>query len=272
MDYLTINLLVILCHFLLSFDRRVRFSRKWRPLGASIAVVSPVFVVWDAVATRRGDWSFNEDHVSGLTVLGLPLAEVLFFVTVPYACIFIYECLLHYVGDRRLPFDRWPYVVAAIALLVLAVAFADQYYTATVLVFTAAFLYVAAVLYPDILRAGTYWLYIGVSLAPFLLVNYVLTSTPVVLYNDDAIWGLRVTTIPLEDFIYNFSLLSLYLLVYLYLKRRWGTGAGDPHVPLEVGTGRHEAMTPERAVLGSKSQDPNQPRIGFLPTKGKDIY
>ena len=238
MDYLTIILLTFLGPLLLSFDRRVHFYKKWGPLAASIVTIAPVYILWDAVAAHRGDWWFNDDFVSGVTILGLPLAEVLFFLVVPYACIFIYEVLLHYLGDSELPFVRWPYVMAAVVLVLLAALFIDQYYTATVLVFTAAFLYVAAVLYPGILRARAYWQYALVSLAPFLVVNYFLTSIAIVLYNDEAIWGLKVTTIPLEDFIYNFSMLSLYLLVYLHFKRRWGVDEDAEDVPLEVGTGR----------------------------------
>ena len=34
-------------------------------------------------------------------------------------------------------------------------------------------------------------------------------------------WNGRFLTIPLEDFFYNYSLLSLYLLAYLMLKRRF---------------------------------------------------
>ena len=224
--------------FLLSFDRRVRFYKKWRPLAASILIIAPIYIVWDVVATERGDWWFDEDHVSGVTIAGLPLAEVLFFLVVPYACIFIYEVLLHYLGDSQLPFRRWPYVLIVVALLLLAAVFINQHYTATVLVFTAAFFYIAAVLYPDILRARAYWQYAFVSLFPFFLVNYFLTSIAIVHYNDEAIWGIRLTTIPLEDMIYNLSMLSLYLLVYLYFKRRWGVDEGGQDVPLEVGTGR----------------------------------
>ncbi len=244
LDYITINALTVLFPLLFSFDRRVRFFRKWRPLGGSILVVSPVFIAWDAVATARGDWWFNEHFVGGIELAGLPLEEVLFFVTVPYACVFIYECLLYYVGDRPLPFSRWPYLAVAALAVVLAVVYRDQYYTATLLAFCAGYLVLAALWYPDILRSSTYWLYMGVSLLPFFIVNNVLTSTPIVLYSPDAIWGARVTTIPVEDFFYNFALLSLYLLVYLVLKRRWRVDWGNEGAPVEVGTGR--GLGPDR--------------------------
>ena len=224
LDYIAIIFLTFLGPFLLSFDSRVRYFRKWRPLAASILVIAPVYIVWDAVATDRGDWWFSGEHTSGVSILGLPLAEVLFFLVVPYSCIFIYEVLLRYLGDSRVPFHRWAYVLSALALLVLAAAFIDQYYTATVLVFTSAFLLAASLMYPAILQARAYWQYIIVSLVPFFAVNYLLTSTPIVMYSDEAIWGVRISTIPLEDLVYNFSMLSFYLLAYLYFRRTWAAG------------------------------------------------
>ncbi len=251
MDYLTIMFLAFIGPFLLSFDSRVRYFRKWRPLAASILVVAPIYIVWDAVATERGDWSFNEEHISGITILGLPLAEVLFFLVVPYACLFIYEVLLYYLGDQELPFNRWTYVLVAAALLLLAVAFIDQAYTATVLVFTAAFLYIAAVLYPPLLKARAYWQYVVVSLVPFFIVNYLLTSIPIVQYSDGAIWGPRITTIPLEDLIYNFSMLSFYLLIYVYFKRRWRVDEDSEEISVEVATGRGlEESRTDRPING----------------------
>jgi lycopene cyclase domain-containing protein len=44
---------------------------------------------------------------------------------------------------------------------------------------------------------------------------------PLVVYNDAEIWGLRVYTIPLEDFFYSFSLIALTVLFYRPLRRRW---------------------------------------------------
>jgi len=66
-----------------------------------------------------------------------------------------------------------------------------------------------------------YWLYIIISFIPFMIFNYLLTSLIVVYYNPKAIWGIRVTTIPLEDFFYNFSMLSFYLMAYVYFKNKW---------------------------------------------------
>jgi len=50
-------------------------------------------------------------------------------------------------------------------------------------------------------------------------VNYILTSLPVVTYNSEAIWGKRILTIPVEDFLYSYVLLSLCLYVYFLVQK-----------------------------------------------------
>ncbi|HET9916194.1 MAG TPA: lycopene cyclase domain-containing protein, partial [Candidatus Binatia bacterium] len=62
-----------------------------------------------------------------------------------------------------------------------------------------------------------------VCLIPFAIVNTILTALPVVRYSSSAIWGVRLGTIPVEDFFYNYSLLSFYLLSYRLLGRRRAT-------------------------------------------------
>ena len=55
-----------------------------------------LYLVWDYVFTIKNVWSFNEDYILGIKFFELPLEEILFFITVPFACIFIYECLKCY--------------------------------------------------------------------------------------------------------------------------------------------------------------------------------
>ncbi|MBS3946230.1 MAG: lycopene cyclase domain-containing protein [Melioribacter sp.] len=107
--------------------------------------------------------------------------------------------------------------------LIISLVFIDQYYTFTVMLFSAIFL-IMAILYHSkylVLNSSLYWMWILFMNLPFFLVNYILTSLPVVSYSPDAIWGIRITTIPFEDFFYSFSMLSFYLFVYLLIKKKW---------------------------------------------------
>jgi lycopene cyclase domain-containing protein len=172
------------------------------------------------VVTARGEWSFNPRYVSGIRVVNLPLEEILFFITVPYSCLFIYEAL---VATRNKLQFHLPVAAVATAIVILAAGsffYLSQGYTSKALASCALFLLVALRVDRPLLESGRYWIWIGICLIPFVIVNTVLTALPVVQYNPTAIWGPRFITIPLEDFFYNYSLLSFYLLVYRRAKRK----------------------------------------------------
>ncbi len=79
------------------------------------------------------------------------------------------------------------------------------------MLFISLYVVVTLVLAPNLFKEiHTLW-YFLLSLVAFFIVNSVLTGLPVVLYSDEVIWGIRIFTIPLEDFFYNTSMLGFYL-------------------------------------------------------------
>jgi len=220
LTYFLIDLAIILGPLWLTRHPRVAYHRNFPALGSSTVVVSSAYIGWDMVVTHWGEWSFNPRYISGIKVVNLPLEEILFFITVPYACLFIYEVVL--TTSRKdtcsLPIEI---VTAAIVILVASsFAYSNQGYTSKALASCAVFLLIALWLDRPLLESRPYWLWLGICLVPFLIVNSILTALPVVQYNPAAIWGAHFITIPLEDFFYNYSLLSFYLLVYRLVKRK----------------------------------------------------
>ncbi len=61
---------------------------------------------------------------------------------------------------------------------------------------------------------------IGFMAIGFLLCNGVLTAVPVVTYNPSDMLGIRIFTIPIEDFVYGFSLITLTISIYEFINRR----------------------------------------------------
>ncbi len=53
-----------------------------------------------------------------------------------------------------------------------------------------------------------------------LIFNYYLTSRPVVFYNTEVNLNLRILTIPIEDFFYSFSLISIVVMSYEFFTKR----------------------------------------------------
>lgn len=197
----------------LSFDRKVAFYRRWPSLAWAIAAIVASFGLWDAWMASKGIWSFNPAFAGDARLLGLPPGEWLFFVVVPYACVFILACVRAYVPDRRLDLGRAPLFLAA-AAVAAALALSGLGYTSTVLVSVAAALLLGSVLSPETLRSRNFWLAMAVSYLPFAIANGILTGRPVVLYDDAENLGLRIGTIPVEDFAYSFSMLAIAMVIF----------------------------------------------------------
>jgi lycopene cyclase domain-containing protein len=226
-EYLLINIAIILIPLLFSFENKIKFYLNFLPLFFSILFVSSAYIIWDISAATRGDWSFNELYILGIKLFGLPLEEVLFFITVPYSIIFIYETLKYYLKENEIFFNKYFYFFLSAALILTGLNFNDQPYTFIVLIFTGFFFPGAILFYPKLLASKIFWLTILISFIPFLAVNYLLTSIPIVTYNSSAIWGIRFITIPLEDFFYSFSMISYWLLFYISFKEKLGSSVNS---------------------------------------------
>ena len=228
-NYITLDIFILIFPLLFSFKWVFPYYKKYKPLAISILIVGGIYILWDVLVTARGDWYFNKEYLIGIEIAGLPIEEILFFIVVPYSCIFIYENFQYFLKDKNVPFNKYFYYVIALILFVSGLIFYYQEYTILAL-FSCGFFFVVASKYtPDILQSRNYWFYIILSFIAFLIFNYLLTSPPIVGYNPEAIWGGtvdqlwygRFITIPFEDFFYNFSMLSFYLMIYLYFKDKW---------------------------------------------------
>jgi lycopene cyclase domain-containing protein len=219
-EYLLINILIIIVPLLLTFEQNLKFYKKLRPVLTSILIASPVYIIWDSIATIHGDWDFNPKYLLGIHFFNLPLEEILFFVTVPYSIIFIFETVNYYLKERKIFFNRYLYFTIILLLLVGIVVFRDQNYTLIVFIYCIIFFAISSFFFRDIIKSKVFWITILISYIPFLIINYVLTSLPIVTYNPNAIWGNRLLTIPLEDFFYSFSMISFWLLAYLIVNKK----------------------------------------------------
>lgn len=77
----------------LEFLLGARVYRRPRLLAATVLPVLLGFVTWDLIATARGHWWFSEQYTLGLTLLGLPVEEWLFFLVIPICVLLTYEVL-----------------------------------------------------------------------------------------------------------------------------------------------------------------------------------
>lgn len=93
--YMIVLILSGMAPFILSFYPPLKFYRNRRALLYSIGLIVTIFGIWDIFATARGHWYFSPQGVWPLRVINLPLEEILFFVVIPFCCIFTWEAILY---------------------------------------------------------------------------------------------------------------------------------------------------------------------------------
>ncbi len=212
--YLIINIIIIFFPLVLSFDRKVHFYNKVKNLIMPYIIVSGLYLLWDVNASIRGDWFFNALYVSSIKLFHLPPGEWMFFFTVPYACIFLYETFNAYFTQKHINIHRALFIILGILLFIGGFFFLGRDYTSTVLMVGGVTMIVGGLCFISTMRNSNFWLYLGISMILFFIFNYLLTSIPIVMYNPDAITGIRVLTIPIEDFLYNAAFLTLFAQIY----------------------------------------------------------
>ncbi|KRO67245.1 MAG: lycopene cyclase [Cryomorphaceae bacterium BACL21 MAG-121220-bin10] len=222
--YLWLNLGSLTVPFLFSFHPKIQFYKHWSTVFPGILVMMLIFIPWDIYFTQHGFWGFNPDYLTGISLWGLPLEEWLFFVCIPYACLFT-----HYTIARLKP--QWSlsqinaqrvFLILS-SLLVISLWYGyTNWYTATSFSFALLVLGLTNNYNADLFR--TFFVSFAIISVPFFMVNGVLTGSglpePVVWYNNSENFGLRLGTIPVEDTIYNLGMLLTIVLVSNWLEQR----------------------------------------------------
>ncbi len=222
--YLLVDFFTILIPLLFSFHPKIKFYKTWKQFFLASLVVALIFIIWDALFTYLGVWSFNSRYVTGIYFLKLPVEEILFFICIPFSCIFTFFCLDKFYNlawnDKT---ERNFVIVFFIVLTGTGLVFGGRLYTSVTFISTAF----VAVFLKFIFRVKWFGKAISVYailLFPFLIVNGILTGSglqqPVVIYNKTEIMNIRLFTIPVEDVFYGLELFLLNLSLYKYLMKK----------------------------------------------------
>ncbi len=225
--YLLINVLTIFFPIVLSFDKKVSFFKKWKFILPGLILSGLLYLLWDYLFTIKQVWSFNPDYILGIKFFELPIEEIFFFFTVPFACIFIYECLICYFNiNISSKISNSISYLLILSCFVLAFVYHDRLYS-IINFLTLAIILLYTVFININLKMGKFYMAYLVSLLPFYIVNGILTAIPVVMYNSNENMGFRVGTIPFEDHFYSMSLILLNLIFFEHFRRKNINGAAS---------------------------------------------
>lgn len=218
--YLALNGLTLLPTFALSFDKKVAYYKRWKFLFPAIVTMGFIFIVWDVAFTSRQVWGFNPRYLTGIELINLPIEEWLFFITIPYASVFIYDCLKAYfpaINPQKSGITL-AYILSTILFIVGLIHF-DKVYTSVTFISTSFLLLILArIQYQNL---GRFFISYLIVLIPFYIVNGVLTGSwiedQVVWYNNSENLSVRLGTIPVEDTFYGMLLILGNVVIY-----EWG--------------------------------------------------
>lgn len=222
--YLTLDFLSILFPFLFSFYPKANFSKKWKYLWPAILITSAIFILWDIQFTRMGVWGFNPRYLTGINFFNLPIEEVLFFICVPYACVFTYEAV-NFFNKKDLSPTAVKYTTYLLIFFLLTSGLLNisRWYTAITFLSCSLFLMLLSVIAKPA-YLGKFYIAFLFILIPFFIVNGILTGTgieqEVVWYNNAENLGIRMGTIPFEDTFYGMLLILMNISIFEGLQKK----------------------------------------------------
>lgn len=222
--YLLIDFSCIIIPLLASFHPKLQFYKEWKAYLPAMFIVAIVFLIWDELFTSAGIWGFNNQYITGIQVGHLPIEELLFFICIPYACVFTYFAVRTHWSDHFL-YKRSNFIgqfLLTLAFILAAMNFEKWYTLITfgLLVITLA-----------VWKRVNDWKYLSTITFSYLLIlpfffisNGLLTGfgieNEVVWYNNEENIGERMATIPFEDLFYGFLLICWNVLLYEYFRNQ----------------------------------------------------
>ncbi len=234
--YLYVDLFCLAGPFFLSFHKSVSFYKNFKPLFVGLLAVFAIYIPWDILFTHWGIWNFNSTYTLAPRWFLLPIEEWLFFIAVPFACVFSFECVRYF--KKSPPSDTFTKISSYFIALVAGAVCVFAGYKGLWYTFSAT-LFCTGILIFHIIRKTNYLGYFLYSwiilLIPFFISNGVLTgldfykydlintskveiSESIVRYNNQYNLGIRIWSVPIEDFFYGLAMVLLTLTPYEYYR------------------------------------------------------
>lgn len=239
--YLLVDLFCLSGPFFLSFHKSVAFYKNFKPLIIGFITMFAVYLPWDILFTHWGIWNFNPTYTLASRWFLLPIEEWLFFIAVPFACVFTFECVRYF--KKTAPSALFTKIASSLIALASASLCVYAGYKGLWYTFSATLLCAGLLLYHIIKKSNYlgYFLFAWmILLIPFFISNGILTglhfynyalintsevdiTEAIVRYNNNFNLGIRIWSVPVEDFFYGLAMVLLTITPYEYFRLKWGS-------------------------------------------------
>lgn len=214
-EYLVFNLFIFFSStFAVYLYPQAKYPHIKHSIIAILSLATP-FILVDMVVTNWF-WYFNPSYILGWKLVNVPIEEVLFFFTVPWACLLLWvQMKTRFTSISNLYWLGWMLRLLMIFFAVWGV-WSHAWYTSTV----SIILFVLTSVFHWKAVSHSYMVFAGLVIVLTLIFNSYLTARPVVLYNPEVMTNIRVGTVPIEDFIYGIILVLGVVIVYEKLEHK----------------------------------------------------
>lgn len=223
-EYLLFNIIIFSGPLLILFSK-IKGVTKPNPgsLFLGILIGSSLFVLWDALVVNYF-WFFNPYYITGFSIFGLPVEELLFFISVPLGCLLLWVNYKKYF--KKIVFNNFSIFLIFFNLFAALIAiYFSKFYTGSVALVFLAVLLLDIFLKTFLFRKGSFVTFVfGLVNVLTFIFNLYLTARPVVLYNTQLKTNFNIITIPVEDFLFGMALISLIIIIYEKLDKKSVSG------------------------------------------------
>lgn len=213
-EYLLFNLFVISGPLLVFFWQKPGIVKPVaKPLLLSLALAALGFAFYDQLVVNYF-WFFNPRYITGIFLFSLPLEEVLFFITVPFACLLLWVNYRKYLSEKIFP--KFPIYLLIITLIPAPfLLLSGKIYSGSVLLVFGGVVLIDVLLKTKLFSSRIFIIFIFLitNVLTFIF-NLYLTARPIVIYNTLVKTNINIITIPLEDFVFGMGLIALTLIIY----------------------------------------------------------
>ncbi|HJY64049.1 MAG TPA: lycopene cyclase domain-containing protein [Ignavibacteria bacterium] len=93
-------------------------------------------------------------------------------------------------------------------------------YTIISVIFVVLSLALDRILKTKLTSDKRFWVFWIIMAAVSFIVNGYLTWRPIVIYSEEYYMGIRLFTIPVEDFLFGFSLITMNIVIWEFFTRK----------------------------------------------------
>jgi lycopene cyclase domain-containing protein len=213
-EYLLFNIIVLIGPVVFSFDQRVYYFRFWPVAFLSIALVMIPFLAWD-IWVNESHWFFHQSHTLPFRLWNLPVEEWLFFISVPFTSLFIWQIIVTFKKEVYLDNKYLRYLMLLSGFLFSFIFFfKGKIYTGLVILSLSLTIGLDLVLKTNLLAQKRTVLFLTVITVLIFIFNGYLTARPVIYYGSTYNCNIKIWTIPIEDFGYGYALIISSTILY----------------------------------------------------------